>query len=41
MNLGEEIVRINLSTCLRGSAIIWYTGELSELERLALRSMNG
>ena len=38
---GEELVRINLNTRLRGTALVWYTGELSELERLALRSING
>lgn len=25
---GDEIVRQNLSTCLRGAALAWYTSEL-------------
>ena len=36
LSKGEDVVCTNLNTCLRGSALIWYTGELSELERLAL-----
>ncbi|KAJ5232494.1 hypothetical protein N7468_005450 [Penicillium chermesinum] len=34
----EEIVRANLASCLRGSALGWYSSQLSELERTALRS---
>ncbi|KAJ5689576.1 hypothetical protein N7462_003968 [Penicillium macrosclerotiorum] len=34
----EEIVRSNIASCLRGSALGWYTSQLSELERAALRS---
>jgi methionine synthase I (cobalamin-dependent) len=32
-----EIVRTNLSTCLRESAQIWYTEDLSDLKKKALR----
>ena len=38
---GKDLVRTNLSTCLRGVALIWYMGKLSELERLALRQIDG
>jgi hypothetical protein len=34
-----EIVRTNLSTCLRESAQIWYTEDLSDLEKKALRTL--
>ncbi|KAJ5226093.1 hypothetical protein N7468_007318 [Penicillium chermesinum] len=34
----EEIVRANLASCLRGSALGWYSSQLSELERTALHS---
>ena len=36
---GAETVRANLSTCLRGTAQIWYTEGLSDLEKQALRSL--
>ena len=36
---GEELVRTNLNTCLRGTALIWYTAELSELERFGIRNL--
>ena len=36
---GEDTVRTNLNTCLRGHAMMWYTSELTELERSALRTM--
>lgn len=35
---GEAIVRTNLNTCFRGSALAWYTAELSNLERRGLRA---
>jgi hypothetical protein len=35
----EETIRINLSGCLRGSALSWYTGELNDLTREALRTL--
>lgn len=34
---GAPTVRLNLSSCLRGIAMSWYTEELSNLERAALR----
>ena len=37
---GEELVRIGLIP-LRGTALIWYTGELNELARLALLQIHG
>lgn len=36
---GAELVRQNLNTCLRGYALIWYTTQLTSLEREALRTM--
>lgn len=33
---GAPTVRLNLSSCLRGTAIAWYTEELSSLERTGL-----
>ena len=36
---GEELVRANLNTCLRGTALIWYTAELSGLERSGIRNL--
>ena len=35
---GASIVRSNLNTALRGSALAWYTAELSNLERVGLRA---
>ena len=35
---GAQLVQINLNTCLRGSALAWYTSELSNLERIGLRN---
>lgn len=35
---GAAIVRSNLNTALRGSALAWYTAELSNLERVGLRA---
>ena len=37
----EELMRINLNIYLRGTVLIWYTGELSELKRLILRQIDG
>ena len=34
---GEAIVRTNINTYFRGSALAWYTSELSNLERRGLR----
>jgi hypothetical protein len=36
---GEEIVRTNLSSCLRGYAQQWYSGEIDEFKRAGLRTM--
>ena len=36
---GQELVRANLNTCLRGSALTWYTAALSRLERTGLRNL--
>ncbi len=36
---GGDVVRANLSTCLRGSAQEWYSFELTQLERDALRGL--
>lgn len=33
----QAVVRQNLNTCLRGSALAWYTSELDNLQRLGLR----
>lgn len=38
---GTSIVRTNVNLSLRGSALKWYTAELSNLERLGLRSDMG
>ena len=35
---GEAVVRTNVNTCFRGSALAWYTSELSNLERRGLRA---
>lgn len=35
---GAALVRSNLNTALRGSALAWYTAELSNLERVGLRA---
>ena len=35
---GAQLVWINLNTCLCGGALAWYTSELSNLERVGLRS---
>jgi hypothetical protein len=35
---GGDSVRNNLSTCLRGAALQWYTTELSDIEKASLRS---
>lgn len=35
---GAAIVRSNLNTALRGAALVWYTAELSDLERVGLRA---
>lgn len=37
---GDELVRNNLSTCLRGQALIWYTSELTDGERRLLKYGN-
>ncbi|THC87243.1 hypothetical protein EYZ11_013309 [Aspergillus tanneri] len=36
---GEEMVKANLQACLRGSSLSWFTSELSEFEKAALRSL--
>lgn len=36
---GDELIKTNLNTCLRGTALIWYTAELTELERAGLRRL--
>lgn len=33
----QAVVRQNLNTCLRGSALAWYTSELDNLQRVGLR----
>ena len=35
---GAILVRSNINTCLRGTALTWYTAELSNLERVGLRA---
>ncbi|KZZ93080.1 hypothetical protein AAP_02546 [Ascosphaera apis ARSEF 7405] len=35
---GEQMVRLNLVSCLRGTALEWYSTELTELERAGLRA---
>ena len=37
---GADVVRTNLNTCLRGSALIWYIAELTALERSGLRQID-
>ena len=37
---GFPIVKANLNTALRGTALLWYTTELSDLEKLGLRAGN-
>ena len=37
---GSALVRNNVNTTLRGSAQIWYTAELTNLERIGLRADN-
>jgi hypothetical protein len=34
---GSEIVRTNLPTCLRGAAQRWYSDELNDRDKIALR----
>jgi hypothetical protein len=34
---GEEIVRTNLSLCLRGAALAWYTNELGDEAKVGMR----
>lgn len=34
------MVKANLNTALRGTALLWYTTELSDLEKLGLRAGN-
>jgi hypothetical protein len=36
---GEELIRANIHASLRGSALAWYTSELSEFERRSIRHM--
>lgn len=36
---GEDVVRANIHASLRGSALAWYTSELSEFERQSVRHM--
>ena len=36
---GEEVIRANIHASLRGSALAWYTSELSEFERQSIRHM--
>ena len=36
---GRKTIQSQLSTCLRGAALAWYTTELSDFHRNALRSM--
>ena len=35
---GTAVIRTNLNTCLRGSALIWYISELSDILKSGLRS---
>ena len=35
---GSQLVRMNLHTCLRGSALAWYAGELSPMNRSGLQN---
>ena len=35
---GATLVRSNVNTCLRGTALTWYTAELLNLERVGLRA---
>ena len=35
---GAILVRSNINTCLRGTALTWYTAELLNLERVGLRA---
>ena len=37
---GEDTVKANIATCLRGAALSWYTSALSDLEKRALRAPN-
>ena len=37
---GSLAVKTNLNTALRGTALLWYTTELSDLEKLGLRAGN-
>ncbi|KAJ5351222.1 hypothetical protein N7452_000196 [Penicillium brevicompactum] len=34
----EAVIRANVQSCLRDGALEWYTSELSDLERAALRT---
>jgi hypothetical protein len=36
---GEDLVRINIHASLRGSALDWYTVELTDFERRSLRQL--
>jgi hypothetical protein len=35
---GEDVLKTNIPACLRGTALAWYTTELSNLERQGLRA---
>jgi hypothetical protein len=35
-----EVVRTNLSTCLRETTQVWYTEDLSDLEKKTLRTFD-
>ena len=35
---GHASVKANLSTALRGTALLWYTTELSDLKKIGLRA---
>ena len=34
---GEEVIRTNLSLCLRGEALLWHVDKLTDYDRAALR----
>jgi hypothetical protein len=40
MMFDVEVVRTNLSTCLKESTQVWYTEELNDLKKKALRTLN-
>ena len=35
---GEDLVKANIQACLRGAALNWFTAQLTELEKMALRT---